>query len=253
MLGQSFLSYNMNTAPFRIQTAPPTRGFGSSGGLSFAERASAYRSTSEPTVASVVSVTSVAPVTTSAVTTNAPSVPTPAVAVEVKAPTFGKAPKLSAAAQAAYVPKNGRSTADVKVLPTADMFPALPSKAPVAVKTESEAGPKKPTFADIMKKRVAQDAIEAEIAERERLREQERKEREERDNRYYQIGTRYNSAAASTYEEEYVEQGYDGAYEENAFARPTGGYNPSDYGHHEEEDEMAPPVDDMGAPNDEEW
>ena len=257
----------MNSAPFRTQTAPPTRGFGSSGGLSFAERAAAYRSTSEP-VASTASVTNArimaettvitSAVATSAVATNATSLPTPSVAVEVKPPAYGKAPKLSAAAQAAYVPKNARSTADAKVLPTADMFPALPGKAPVttaaaAVKTESEAGSKKPTFADIMKKRIAQDAIDAEIAERERLREQERKEREERDNRYYQIGTRHNSAAASTYEEEYVEQGYDGAYEDNAFARPTGGYNPRDYGHHEEEDEMAPPVDDMGAPNDEEW
>jgi len=105
-----------------------------------------------------------------------------------------------------------------------------------------------------MKKRIAQDAIDAEIAERERLREQERKDREERDNRYYQIGTRFNSAAAaSTYEDDYVEEGCDSAYENNSFARPTGGYNPSNYGHHEEEEEMAPPLDDMGAPNDDEW
>jgi hypothetical protein len=242
----------MNTAPFRTQSAPPTRAFGGGGGLSFAERAAAFRSTSEPTAATASLVTPVA--NARIVTTSTVAAPTE-VAAPVAKPTFEKAPKLSAAAQAAYVPKNGKP-ADAKVIPTADMFPALPSKNTVA-KTEapakSEAASKKPTFADIMKKRVAQDAIEAEIAERERLREQERKEREERDNRYYQIGTRYNSAAASTYEEEYVEQGYDGAYEENAFARPTGGYNPSDYGHHEEEDEMAPPVDDMGAPNDEEW
>jgi hypothetical protein len=169
------------------------------------------------------------------------------VAVTAPVATFEKAPKLSAAAQAAYVPKNARP-ADVKVLPTADMFPALPSKnsaakTEVAVKSEN----KKPTFADIMKKRVEQDAIDAEIAERERLREQERKEREERDNRYIQIGTRGNSAAVAHYEEEEdVDQGYDGMYEENAFARPTGGYNPSDYGYHAEE-EMAPPVEKEGA------
>jgi len=128
VLGQSFLSYNMNSAsfptqsaPFRTQSAPPTRAFGGAGGLSFAERAAAFRSTSEPT-ALTASISATATNTTSS-----------SVAVEVKAPvdkpTFGKAPKLSAAAQAAYVPKNSRTTADAKVIPTADMFPALPSKA----------------------------------------------------------------------------------------------------------------------------
>lgn len=246
MLGQSFLSYKMNSAPFRTQSSPPTRAFGAGGGLSFAERAAAFRSTSEPVAATPTTATARI-VPTSAVTV------TTEVTAPVAKPTFEKAPKLSAAAQAAYVPKNGKP-ADVKLLPTADMFPALPSKNSAAktepvVKSEN----KKPTFADIMKKRVEQDAIDAEIAERERLREQERKEREERDNRYIQIGTRGNSAAVGHYEEEEeVDQGYSGIYEENAFARPTGGYNPSDYGYHEEE-EMAPPVEDMGVPNDDEW
>lgn len=259
-MGQSFLSYNMNTAPFRTQSSPPTRAFGGAGGLSFAERAAAFRSTSEPTPATAATATPVATartLSTSTVATITPSI-IAEVAAPVAKPTFEKAPKLSAAAQAAYVPKGARSTADVKLLPTADMFPALPSKNSAA-KTESavksETGVKKPTFADIMKKRVEQDAIEAEIAERERLREQERKEREERDNRYVQIGTRGNSAAASSYsgdyEEEEVDQGYSGIYEENAFARPTGGYNPRDYGCHEEE--IAPPVEDMDLPNDDEW
>jgi hypothetical protein len=248
-VGTVFPFLQMNSAPFRTQSSPPTRAFGAGGGLSFAERAAAFRSTSEPAAAT----TATANARILSTSTVATSVVTPSVAVTAPVATFEKAPKLSAAAQAAYVPKNARP-ADVKVLPTADMFPALPSKnsaakTEAAVKSEN----KKPTFADIMKKRVEQDAIEAEIAERERLREQERKEREERDNRYIQIGTRGNSAAVGHYEEEEdVDQGYDGMYEENAFARPTGGYNPSDYGYHAEE-EMAPPVEDMGVPNDDEW
>jgi hypothetical protein len=251
-VGTVFPFLQMNSAPFRTQSSPPTRAFGAGGGLSFAERAAAFRSTSEPAAATTATASNSA-------AANARIMPTSAVAAttEVTAPvakpTFEKAPKLSAAAQAAYVPKNARP-ADVKVLPTADMFPALPSKNSAA-KTEpvAKSENKKPTFADIMKKRVEQDAIEAEIAERERLREQERKEREERDNRYIQIGTRGNSAAVAHYEEEEdVDQGYDGMYEENAFARPTGGYNPSDYGYNAEE-EMAPPVEDMGVPNDDEW
>ena len=245
----------MNSAPFRTQSSPPTRAFGGAGGLSFAERAAAFRSTSEPTPATAAPVATATTARIMSTSTVATSVAIPSVTAPVA--TFEKAPRLSAAAQAAYVPKNARA-ADVKLLPTADMFPALPSKNSAA-KTEpavkSETGVKKPTFADIMKKRVEQDVIEAEIAERERLREQERKEREERDNRYYQIGTRGNSAAASTYsgdyEEEEVDQGYSGIYEENAFARPTGGYNPRDYGNYEEE--MTPPAEDMGVPNDDEW
>lgn len=247
----------MNSAPFRPTTSEPPklRAFGSGNGPSFAERAAAFRPATEPIQKPVEPV--MIPVSTA--TTMATVVPTvPAVAPTV-APSFSSAPKLSAAATAAYVPKNARSTTNTVVL-TPDMFPALPSKttattaaaaATIATAVDTSA-PKKMTFADLMKKRVAQDAIEAEQAERDRLREQARKDREERDLRSIQmVPRRTHYGAEQVTEEEEVLKGYDGMYEENAFDRPTGGYNSSRYGHHE--DEMSPPVDDMGVPDDEEW
>jgi len=107
------------------------------------------------------------------------------------------------------------------------------------------------TFADLMKKRVVEDALEAEQAERDRLRAQAIKDREERDLRSIQMIPRRTPYGAEQPQEEEAHRGYDGMYEENAFDRPTGGYNSSKYGHHE--DEMSPPQDDMGAPDDEEW
>ena len=91
-----------------------------------------------------------------------------------------------------------------------------------------------------MKKRIAQDAIDAERAEIERQRERDRKEREERDNRYLHIAHR-NSSASYEGEPEFEESGgYDasnyGSNDDNV------GYDASRYGAHEEE-EMSPPVE----------
>jgi len=93
-----------------------------------------------------------------------------------------------------------------------------------------------------MKKRVAQDAIEAEQLERERLRELARKEREERDLRSLRIQPR------RTYYEEDEDKGdYNDEYHEPVVR----GYDAGNYGNREVEEhyeeDHAPPMDE------EEW
>jgi hypothetical protein len=179
------------------------------------------------------------------------TVSTTIVTSETVAPSFSSAPKLSAAAAAAYVPKNARPATNTNtVVLTPDMFPALVSKSAAASKPAEVtaatiidmSAPKKMSFADIMKKRVAEDAIEAEQLERERLREVARKEREERDLRSLKIQPR------RTYYEEEHNDAEEGDYNDEYHAPAIRGYDAGNYGHREEEEEdHAPPMDE------EEW
>jgi hypothetical protein len=258
----------MNTAPFRTKsTEPPKlRAFGSGNGASFADRAAAFRAPVTP-VTPVTSATSAEPVNKVLIAPVdkvliAPVDKVLTAPVEVPdivstnsstnaASSFSSAPKLSAAAAAAYVPKNARPATNTNtVVLTPDMFPALASKsssvskpAEVTVATVVDLfAPKKMSFADVMKKRVAQDAIEAEQLERERLRELARKEREERDLRSLRIQPR------RTYYEEDEDKGdYNDEYHEPVVR----GYDAGNYGNHEVEDhyeeDHAPPMDE------EEW
>jgi hypothetical protein len=99
-----------------------------------------------------------------------------------------------------------------------------------------------------MKKRIAQDAIDAERAEIERQRERDRKEREERDNRYLHIAPR-NSSVSYEGEPEFEESG---GYDASNYGSNDDyvGYDASRYGAHEEE-EMSPPMEEV--PEDDEW
>lgn len=247
----------MNSAPFRTKsTEPPKlRAFGSGNGASFAERAAAFKvaePVSEPVrfapLEKPIDKVLLAPKEVLLAPTEAfVSVSTTTAASGTTATAFSNAPKLSAAATAAYVPKNARSSTNTStntVVLTPDMFPALPSKTvskPVEATVIDASAPKKMTFAELMKKRVAQDAIEAEQAERDRLRELARKEREERDLRSLRIQPRRNY-----YDED--EHNEEGDYNDEYHPPAVRGYDSSNYGHHEEEEEdHAPPMDE------EEW
>jgi len=253
----------MNTAPFRTKsTEPPKlRAFGSGNGASFADRAAAFRAPVTPVASatSATSATSAEPVNKVLLASVDKVLTAPVEVPDIvstnsstnTASSFSSAPKLSAAAAAAYVPKNARPATNTNtVVLTPDMFPALASKSSsvskpaevtVATVVDSSA-PKKMSFADVMKKRVAQDAIEAEQLERERLRELARKEREERDLRSLRIQPR------RTYYEEDEDKGdYNDEYHEPVVR----GYDAGNYGNHEVEDhyeeDHAPPMDE------EEW
>ena len=254
----------MNSAPFRTKSSEPPklRAFGSGNGASFADRAAAFTAPAVTTpMESVKEHMALAPALALAsrdrvlVAPTEASVPisttvsTMIATSETVAPSFSSAPKLSAAAAAAYVPKNARPITNTVVL-TPDMFPALPSKKAAASKPAEVtaatiidmSAPKKMSFADIMKKRVAEDAIEAEQLERERLREVARKEREERDLRSLKIQPR------RTYYEEEHNDAEEGDYNDEYHAPAIRGYDAGNYGHREEEEEdHAPPMDE------EEW
>jgi hypothetical protein len=245
----------MNTAPFRTKSSEPPklRAFGSGNGASFAERAAAFKAPAvttptESVKESIIDKVVVAPIEASV------SVSTMMRASETVAPSFSSAPKLSAAAAAAYVPKNARPATNTNtIVLTPDMFPALASKSSsvskpaevTAATIVDSSAPKKMSFADIMKKRVAQDAIEAEQLERERLRELARKEREERDLRSLRIQPR------RTYYEEEHNEAEEGDYNDEYHEPAVRGYDAGNYGNHEVEDhyeeDHAPPMDE------EEW